>query len=419
MIAAGRRRSIASAGGLRGGAIAVRAAVGLILARFLGAAEVGEFFLAVAIGGLVALVSRAGLDRLALAEVGRIPGSARAITIGLGRRLLVTSVLGTAAGLVAVAVLPLPEQLDRSTLAAAVGSVIPLNVVQLIAHVLRGARRTTASLLAGELAPPILRLLAFAVLPLSMTATRATTAFLIGWVMAAALGLVALARLGPDVSADDWVLSDPWRQTGPLFTFALSSQLRDTAVIGFGWLAGTPAEVGGLGTASRAEQMALLPTTATRFVTAPDLVSDGAAMTGETVATAVGTARKAMAIQLPVLVAIGVLAPRLLGLLGADFRSAAPFLRVLMLGALVNGLTGSTTQVLLMSGRRHRLARSSTIGLAVLVVLSLALMPVVGVLAVAIGLAAAKAAIGIVEWWFVRTELGARIDVFTPAGPAR
>lgn len=419
MIAPGRRRSIASAGSLRGGAIAVRAAVGLVLARFLGASEVGEFFLAVAIGGLVALVARVGLDRLALAEVGRLPGSARAITLGLGRRLLATSVVGTALGLTAVAVVPLPDQLDRMTLAAAVGSVVPLNLVQLVANVLRGAKRTTASLLVGELAPPILRLLAFAVLPLTMTATRATTAFLVGWLIAAALALGALSLLDRDAPDGDWILTDPWRQTGPLFTFALSSQLRETAVTGFGWMAGTSAEVGGLGTASRFEQMSLLPTTATRFVTAPDLVSDGATMTRDTVAVAVGTARRAMAVQFPVLVAIGLLAPQLLGLLGDDFRSAAPFLRVLVLGAVVNGLTGSTTQVLLMSDHRDRLARSSTIGLATLVVVSLALIPQVGVVAVAIGLAVGNAVIGLMEWWFVRRELGARIDVFASIEASR
>jgi len=419
VIAPGRRRSIASAGGLRGGAIVMRAAVGLVLARFLGASEVGAFFLAVAVGGLVALVARAGLDRLALAEVGRLPGSARAITAGLGRRLLTTSILGTAIALVAVAVVPLPEQLDRLALAAAGGSVVPLNVVQLVANVLRGAKRTTASLLIGELTPPILRLLAFAILPLAMNATRATTAFLLGWLVAAALAVGALSLLDRDDPDDHWVLDDPWRQTGPLFTFALSNQLRETVVTGFGWMAGTPADVGGLGTASRLEQMSLLPTTATRFVTAPDLVSDGATMARETVAVAVGTARKAMAVQLPALIVIGVLAPQLLGLLGDDFRSAAPFLRVLVLGAAVNGLTGSTTQVLLMSDHRHRLARSSTIGLGVLVLASLALIPAVGVLAVAIGLAAGNAVIGVVEWWFVRRQLGVRVDVFAPIEATR
>ncbi len=419
MIAPGRRRSIASAGSLRGGAIAVRAAVGLVLARFLGPAEVGEFFLAIAIGGLVALVARAGLDRLALAEVGRLPGSARAITVGLGRRLLATSILGTVIASAAVAVVPLPEQLDRLTLAAAVGAVVPMNLVQLVANVLRGTRRTTTSLLVGELAPPVLRLLAFAVVPLTMTAARATTAFLVGWVVAAALALGALSLLDRDATDGEWVLADPWRQTGPLFTFALSSQLRETAVTGFGWMAGTPTEVGWLGTASRLEQMSLLPTTATRFVTAPDLVSDGVTMTRATAAVAVGTARKAMAIQLPVLAAVALLAPHLLGLLGDDFRSAAPFLRVLVLGAVVNGLTGSTTQVLLMSDHRRRLARSSTIGLATLVVVALALIPVAGVMAVAIGLAAGNAVIGLMEWWFVRRELGARVDVFAPIGVSR
>lgn len=411
-----RRRTIASAGGLRGGAILLRAAVGLVLARFLGASEVGVFFLAVAVGGLVALICRAGLDRLALAEVGRQPDAARAITRSLGRHILLTSTAGAVAGVALALVVPLPAELDRAALVAAIAAVVPLNLVQLAASVLRGAKRTTSSLLVGELAPPLLRLLTFAILPLTMSASRASVAFLLGWVGAAALGVGAVLRLGPDRDARSWALADPWRQTGPLFTFSLSSQLRETAVTGIGWVAGTPAEVGGLGTASRLEQMSLLPTSATRFVTAPELVSQGSALTPATVALAVRTARKALALQLPILAAVGLLAPDLLGLLGADFRSAAPFLRVMILGALVNGLTGSTTQVLLMSDHRRRLARSSTMGLIVLLVVSPVVTAFVGVVGVAIGLAAANATIGLVEWWYIRADLGVRVDVFAPLG---
>lgn len=412
----GRRRSIASAGGLRGGAIVARAAVGLVLARLLGAAEVGEFFLAVAIGGLVALVTRAGLDRLALSEVGRRPEAARAITIGLGRHLVASSVFGTAIGLVAVLLVPLPVDLDRTTLAMAVAAVVPLNLVQLTAHVLRGVKRTTAALLVGELGPPALRLVVFVVLPMSLSATRATTAFLIGWVIVAAVGLVVVVRLPAEPGGAPWTLANPWRQTGPLFTFSLASQLRETVATGLGWVVGTPAEVGGLGTATRMEQMSLLPTSATRFVTAPDLVSSGSRLAPSTVAVAVRTARKALAVQVPVLVTIALFAPQILGLLGDDFRSAAPYLRVMLLGALVNGLTGSTTQVLLMSDHRRLLARSSTIGLIVLTLVALATVPSLGVAGVAVGLAGANAAIGLAEWWSIRSELGVRVDVFAPGG---
>lgn len=415
----GRRRSIVSAGGLRGGAIVARAAVGLVLARLLGAAEVGEFFLAVAVGVLVALVTRAGLDRLALSEVGRRPEAARAITIGLGRHLVASSLLGTAIGLVAVLLVPLPVDLDRTTLAMAVAAVVPLNLVQLTAHALRGVKRTTAALLIGELGPPALRLVVFVVLPMSLSATRATAAFLIGWVVVAAVGLVAVIRLPAEPGGAPWALANPWRQTGPLFTFSLASQLRETVATGLGWVVGTPAEVGGLGTATRMEQMSLLPTSATRFVTAPDLVSSGSRLAPSTVAVAVRTARKALVVQVPVLVTIALFAPQILGLLGDDFRSAAPYLRVMLLGALVNSLTGSTTQVLLMSDNRRRLARSSTIGLIVLALVALATVPSLGVAGVAVGLAAANAAIGLAEWWSIRSELGVRVDVFAPGGGRR
>ncbi len=417
MTAALDARRIASAGSLRGGAIASRAVVGLILARFLGAAEFGVYVLAIAAAGLVALVARAGLDRLALAEIGPRPESARAVAVTLGRPLLLGTVAVVAPLLLAVAVVPLPSGLDRAALALAIAAAAPLNVVLFAAQVLRGGRRPAAALIVGELGPPVARLLAFAALPLSMTAARAAAAFLVGWCALAVVGVVVVTRLGgqdarPGGAA--WSPIEPWRRSGSLFVFAVGGQARDLLAGAVGWAAGTPAEVGGLGTAARLEQMSLLPTTATRFVTAPELASRGQALPASTVALAVTTARRALAVQLPLFATVGLLAPQLLGLLGDDFRPAAGFLRVLVVGALVNSVTGSTTQTLLMSDRRDRLAASSLIGVGVLAVVAGALAVPLGVLGVAIGVAAANAVVGPMEWWFVRRDLGARIDVLAP-----
>ena len=424
----GRGRSIAWAGGLRGGAIVARALVGLVLARFLGPAEVGVYFLVVAGGGLVALVARAGLDRLALAEVGRHPDEARTIALALGRRLVATSSLASAAGLGFGLLAPWPDEIDRAAVVLVVVAAVPLNLVHLGANVLRGVGRTTMSLLVGEVAPPVLRLLVFAVLPLSLTATRAAAAFLIGSVVASVVVVVEVLRLpdpdpDPDLDLDPagragpasrWSLTDPWRQTGPLFVVAVAAQLRELATTGLAWSTGVPADVGGLGTATRLEQMSLLPTTATRFVTAPELVSSGSSLAPTVADLARRTARRSMAVQLPVLLAVGLLAPQLLAVLGDDFVPAAGFLRVLVIGGLINAATGSTTQVLLMSDHRRRLAVSGTVGLAVLVVVGALLAQPFGVTGVAVGAAAANAVMGLVEWWFVRCDLQARIDVAAP-----
>lgn len=416
----GRRRSIALAGGLRGGAIVARALVGLVLARFLGAAEVGVYFLVVAAGGLVALVARAGLDRLALAEVGRHPAAARTIAQALGRRLAATSLVASAVGVGLGLLVPWPDEIDRVAVILVMAAVVPLNLVHLGANVLRGVGRTTTSLVVGEVAPPALRLLAFAVLPLSLTATRAAAAFLLGSIAASVVLVVQRSRLpdpdetGPAPPGSRWSLADPWRQTGPLFVVAAAAQVRELVTTGLAWSTGVPAEVGGLGTATRLEQMSLLPTTATRFVTAPELVSSGPSLAPAVADLARRTARRSMVIQVPVLLAVGLLAPQLLGVLGDDFVPAAGFLRILVVGGLINAATGSTTQVLLMSDHRRRLAISATVGLAVLVVVGASAAWPFGVAGVAVGVAAANAAMGLVEWWFVRCDLQARIDVAAP-----
>ena len=422
-----RYRSAASAGSLRALSMVMRAAVGLVFAKLLGAAEVGSFFLAAAVAGFAALVARGGLERLALAEVGRHPHAAGRIAAWLGRHVVGSSVVITAIGVLIVAFGPRLAGLERSVLVFGMLAIVPLNVSQLTANVLRGRRLVAPAVMVGDLLAPAVRMAVFLALPMAMTAARATLAFLIAWAVSAGVGVVATARMdgGPRAGRPSavtgvgpWSTERPWRQARPLLAFSLVSQLRETFTTGFGWAIGTPVDVGALGTASRIEQMSLLPTTATRFVTAPDLVSQGDRLSTVTAGFAARSARKSTAVQLPFLVAVWALAPRLLELLGDDFASATGFVRILLIGSAVNALTGSTTQLLLMSDHRRELARSSAAGLVLLVVLSVGLAPALGVTAIAVGLAAAHAAIGAIEWWMVRDRLGARADVFA-AGPPR
>ena len=123
------------------------------------------------------------------------------------------------------------------------------------------------------------------------------------------------------------------------------------------------------------------------------------------------TAQKAMVLQVPMLMAGFVYAPELLGLLGEDFRGGSSFIRVLTVGSFINALTGSTTQSLLMSDQRHRLGTSSTAGSILLVGLSFILAPIMGVLGIAVAMAATNSFLGIFEWWIIREELNARVDV--------
>lgn len=393
-----------------------RALVGLAFARLLGPAEVGIFFFVAAVSGSAALVAQAGIDRLALSEVGRNPELSPPIRRKLLATVLASSTLVTVLGLGVVAVLP-GSGVARTPMVAALGAIGPLNMTRVEAGILRARRRVVPSLVIGELVSPVARLVAFLALPLPMTATRAAVAYLAGWVVAmvAGVGAAALADPGP-ARAQSWTLGRPWRAAGPLFVFSVASQLRQTVMAGGAWVSATPVDVGQLGAASRLEQMSLLPTTATRFVVAPELASRHQLPPG-VVALAIRTARRSLAVQLPTFAAVFALAPALLGLLGDGFVPAAGLVRILLVGAAINAMTGSTTQTLLMSDQRHRLAATSVAGLGAMVVVAGALAPLTGTAAIAIGAAVAHATIGVVEWWTIRARLGARIDVFAHPPP--
>jgi O-antigen/teichoic acid export membrane protein len=390
-------------------ALGSRLAAAFVFARMLGASEVGVYFVAIAVAGIASVISRGGLDRLALSEAAHDPGASVAIYRDLGRWLLLTSAI-------ALVIAPFLARLlfgsgiSLETHVVAAASIPFINFTLLAASVLRGRGDVNVSMVVSEVSPPVLQLVIFLALPLDLTATRAVLAQLLAMVVASLLGLY-LVRRTADTRAQH-TLDLTWRQALPMLVVGLNGQFRQSFVSIASWFAGTPAQVGAMGAAFRTEQALMLPVNATRLATAPRLSSRERPLPQRVTTLAQHTARLAALLQIPLLAIGAVFASDLLSLLGDDFADGGPWLRILLIGSLINALTGTSHSVLLMSSERSTLAFTSTIASVVLATVGITVALGIGTAGVAVGLAASYVVMGLLEWAVIRRKLGARVDVF-------
>lgn len=400
---------IFSVGAFRVMALGSRLASAFVFAKMLGASEVGVYFVAIAVAGIASVIARGGLDRLALSEAANDPVGSVAIYRQLGRRLLLTSM---AAFVIApiVARLILGTGISLETHLGAAAAIPFINLTLLAASVLRGRGDVNISMVVSEAFPPILQLVIFLALPLDLTATRAVLAQLVAMAIASVLGLYLVQR-DADKSAPHTVdLS--WKQALPMLIVGLNGQFRQSFVSIASWFAGTPAQVGAMGAAFRTEQALMLPVNATRLATAPRLSSRERPLPQPVAGLAQRSARLAALVQVPLLAFAAVFASDLLSLLGDDFADGGPWLRILLIGSLINALTGTTHSVLLMSSERSTLAATSTAASVVLATVGVTIALGIGTAGVAVGLAASYVAMGVLEWVVIRRRLDARVDVF-------
>jgi O-antigen/teichoic acid export membrane protein len=107
-----------------------------------------------------------------------------------------------------------------------------------------------------------------------------------------------------------------------------------------------------------------------------------------------------------VLVLAIVAAPALEILGGAQYRDAAPVLRIQAL-ALIPVFVGQICQLGLLSIRRQRdLAIANTLALVFVVILGLILIPLDGAIGAAIAAVVAELSLALMLWWFLHRERG-------------
>jgi len=392
----------AAAGVARGGAanLAGAAFAGLagfgvtwLAARALGPAQAGGFFAATAAFTLAGTVAKLGTPTGLVYFLARL--RARDASATALRQCVRTGVVPVAAAsVVAAAVLWFAAAPAYATQSRVLAVFLPVAVLcDTLLAATRGWRRMRPTVMLDKLLRPALQLVLLGLLALS--AVRAPAAYPLAWALpyvpAAALAGIALRRLVPAAAGrGDFRAGAFWRFTGPR-ALASVAQLAvgRVDVLLLAALAGLRA--------------AALYAVASRFLVFGQMVNQALLLAVQPrLAELLGTKDRAGASTLyrtatawlilavwPVYLGTAVFASVYLGLFGSGYRAGAAVVVVLAAAMLVATGCGTVDTVLAMAGRTSWNLANVLLALTVNVTVDLALIPHLGPLGAAVGLAAA------------------------------
>ena len=392
-------------------------AFNVAVARLLGAEGSGVYFLAISITAIGSVVGRVGLDNALLRYI------ATHATLGewakvygihaVGMRLAICistplSLLGFfTADWIAIVIFNKPELGEPLRWMSL--SILPFSVLNLQAESLKGLKRIRDAMLIQGIGVPLVCLI--------MIWPLANLAGVVGlsWAYLAATLLVAMAGTwlwhgaarGIESEKSSPLLKEVWASCKPLYVIALMNAVLSWAPLLLLGIWATSAEVGIYGAATRLAILVSFLLVTLNNVIAPKFAElyargDIAAM-GQ-------TARRSAAILIvlvgPLFIGLFFFSTEVMQLFGKEFGAGSVMLSVLLLGQLVNVITGSVGFLLMMSGNECS-SRDITIGAALLqLVLVLLLAPKMGGLGAAIASATAMAVMNLVTVYVVYKKLG-------------
>lgn len=393
-------------------------AFNVAVARLLGAEGGGLYFLALSITIIGSEIGRVGLDNALLRFVAAHAthgewGQVKAVhALGMQLAISVSAVLSLtgfiAADWMAVTLFNKPalgEPLRWMSL-----SILPFTILNLQAQSLKGLKRIRDAILVQSIGVPLIGLLL--IWPLAHSAGVEG----VSWGYLAATALVALFSIlawRNAVAGSDWeTVSYPfkvlWESCKPLFTISLLN----TAILTWSPLLllglwGTAAEVGIFGVATRLALLVSFLLVTLNNVIAPKFA--------ELYATrnihAMGhMARRSSALLTllvsPVFLILFIYSSEVMRLFGPEFVAGGPILAILLVGQLVNVVTGSVGYLLMMSGNENTV-RNISIGSAIfLLILMLLLAPSLGGVGAAIASSAVLAVGNLASAYAVYKKFG-------------
>lgn len=412
-----RAITVIAAMGLRFGGASVQFVLTFVVAAVLSQSAAGEFFLGYAVAIVLGSVGALGLHNLLLRDLSRclsvaVSGykitarslQAAGLAAGCASMLLAVVWWGAnAAGVDYVRAHPVVMYV------APAGLFVALNTVA--GHGLQALQKDVGAVTALSLGVPLTTLLfIFAGTP--GTATGAALMFVASTAISAGItvaAVLALSRRGDRSRADP-----SWQSIGQLYwkarNFAAISVMQCLIQWGAPIIAssvGSSAEVAELAVASRVSQVVSLVLLSVNMIAAPrvaQLYAQGRMQ----------DLRKLFRRTVFVCLVVGgasaggvlMWSEDILSIFGAEYQAAAAMLLVLMLGQVINVVTGPVGYVLSMSGNERDMRLAVLAACATLVVGGLILGSVWGVEGVAVAVAASIATQNILATFFVRRRLG-------------
>lgn len=414
---------------MKGSALAVSqrlggAVLGLVfqflLARRLGAADTGTFFLAFQVANVMAILCRGGLELAAVRftasriAIGDFEG-ARGVYDRVFRRAVVLSLIGTA--ICAVLAVPLAEHGFKKPPAATpifvmAFCIAPIVLYRLHGETLRGLGRVALSQFLINLAVPLVAILV--ALGLRALDRFALTSALITQILAhtltAAVGIYAVREAFggmPNKRRSPFDFGELTRAYAPLYQLSVLNLIQSSIPTLVLFKFRTDSEVGIYGVCQAAAMFLQLILLGHNAILGPEFAALHTRGDRAAIETLARSATKRMTLEaLPIFLAFVILPIPVLHLFGGDFEAGDNCLRILAVGQLVNVATGSVGLLLVMSGHERAFRNSVVWALVCNVVLNVVLAPRFGIEGAAIATALGVILQNVIAAVMVKTRLG-------------
>lgn len=388
----------------------------MLIARQLGAADSGIFFLALSIITPIAVLARFGMDNSLIRfvaahahahEWSQVRGVIRhALRLAIGFAVLTVAVLELASGWLSEMVFGKPEL--TTPLRWMVLAIVPLAAAALFASALQGLKSIRDSILLLSVLPALLSIPLVILLAPTWGVSGAAQAYLAGTVLTGGYGIWAWRRKSCAwPTAAEFPVKTLFASSLPILVATFLQQLMavfPTFMLGI-W--GSNAEVGIFSAALRTAGLVSLVLIAGNSILGPKfsvLYRNGDMQTLDRVARQGALMMSLMA--MPVILVFLLLPEWLMGLFGKEFVAGSTMLVIMALGQLVNVMTGSVGVLLMMTGKERELLSVSIMALLICLLLSLILIPQYGGVGAAVATSISVAAVNLLRVRTVWVTMG-------------
>lgn len=396
-----------------------------LIAREFGAEGSGAYFLALSVMSIAAVISRMGIDTasvrfVAANEAINAPGSIpliyrRALMIQLPSAVLATVLIYSGAPWLATTVFDNARFAEPIAVMAL--GIVPFVMMMLHSELLRALRCIGQAMAAQWTLLPLIA--AIVLLPLGgfLEATAAVTAHVIGLSAAALFGVYCFwpqlrVRRGQPGAEHAPGTRQLWETGMPLMWVASMFVINGwVSTLVMGRFSSTE-DIGIYNVAQKTAMLVSLVLLAVNAVSSPKFAAfhklgDHARLESY----ARQATRLVCLFSIPVLLFFLIAPSMALTLFGPEFIAGESVLRILALGQIVNSMTGSVGQVLIMTGYEHDQKNIVTLGAVSNIVLSFVLIPFFGAVGAAVANAASGILVSIIATIMVKKRLAISINV--------
>ncbi len=371
----------------------------IIVARLFGAEGTGVYYLAIAVITIISTVGRIGFDNTIVRyissyasehEWGKVYGIYKVVVrIVFFSSLVSALILVMSASWLAVSVFEKPIMEKPFVIAAL--AVVPFSLAIIHSEALRGLKLLTSA----QLTKTVLISLVTLVIVFPSATIFGLDGSIIAYTIACIVALISgrwfwslgIRKIAGSGSYEQTII--PMQQlfmsSWPLFGVALTGlimQYLATILLG-AW--GTIEDVGIFSVANRVANLLLFPLMAMISILAPkfsalyrqDNIEDLARL-------ARNSSRLLMVFALPVALIVGFCSEFVLTFFGSSFSKGAVILQILLIGVVVNAVTGPVGNILMMSGYEYSVRKVMLVSAFVTIAVSIPLISFIGGLGAAI-----------------------------------